>query len=647
MPRRASLCDPEPRSRPDTPWFERFSVRSRTRPRHRSLNSIATNLGNPLWALPSVLAIRDLRRRFRRATTRPLDHAMIQQLLALDPLAVVRLLRATAAPVYAPLPGPWTIGALVQACGSALARRALDVPVVDVTGTAAVRKLWLHSLATAQAARAIARDAGLLDPEEAYLLGLLHDLPQWLHVLSLRQTGAPPDGSLSDWLRHWQLPAPLTARLLAAHAAAGLHDAPAGTAPLLESAALLAELAGFDPPHGIPAEERLLQLEGVDRAQWIAAQRLRRDVEQTLAAIGLDLALPEPDQEIGSAEFVPALDCLTAQPLPGTPDVVLSLLGCTRWTSYHSILTAGTAAALRHLGFDRACFATWCRGSGRIAIRTKTDLSNRRVHAREAMPTPAEAAALQAALDSERPVLLRRDRERAGILQHFAMDEAMAVPVNRTFGTPAFLLLDRTLSARPIDLPSESESATMLGMTLTLLNENLLLKRRQQRAAKFAVTDPLTRLFNRRQGVLTLDQELARAVRSDRPLTVLMLDLDDFKKINDTYGHLQGDAALRTTADVLRKTLRKSDTICRYGGEEFLVVLPETAAEDASILAARLFVAIEAAGADIGLPTTASIGLASARGTDSVESLLARADHALYASKSLGRNRFSVDVEPD
>ena len=124
-----------------------------------------------------------------------------------------------------------------------------------------------------------------------------------------------------------------------------------------------------------------------------------------------------------------------------------------------------------------------------------------------------------------------------------------------------------------------------------------------------------------------------------------MLDLDEFKQLNDTYGHLVGDQSLRMTANVLRRTLRRSDVLCRYGGEEFLVVLPATTAEDASILAARLFIEVENSGREYRLPLTVSIGLACLRDSDrTTDDLVRRADRALYASKNRGRNRFSVDI---
>jgi diguanylate cyclase (GGDEF)-like protein len=91
--------------------------------------------------------------------------------------------------------------------------------------------------------------------------------------------------------------------------------------------------------------------------------------------------------------------------------------------------------------------------------------------------------------------------------------------------------------------------------------------------------------------------------------------------------------------------VRSSDTVCRYGGEEFLAILPQTSTDEATILATRLFTAVADAGSQAQLPLTVSIGLSSLRPGDSLDSLVARADHALYVSKSRGRNRFSVDTE--
>ena len=181
---------------------------------------------------------------------------------------------------------------------------------------------------------------------------------------------------------------------------------------------------------------------------------------------------------------------------------------------------------------------------------------------------------------------------------------------------------------------------------VSLLQENLLLNRQRKRAVKFSLTDPLTRLSNRGVGIHTLRQEISRSNRTAAPMAVLMLDLDRFKLLNDEYGHVVGDQALRTAGEVLRRGIRRMDTAVRYGGEEFLVILPGTGLDEAAVIATRVQVAVAAAGDALGLPLSVSIGLAGfIHGEDTVESILSRADRALYASKGRGRNRFSIDGE--
>jgi diguanylate cyclase (GGDEF)-like protein len=613
------------------------------------VNAREHKVTNPLAGLPSVLAIRDLRRRIRRCFTGLLDPARALQLLHLDPPTVLRTMRAATSPVYGADPAAvWTIESIARTVGPSVLRRALDVQVVDVTGTTPVRRLWLHSVATAHAARSLAAGTGVLHPDEAYLAGLLHALPTWLELLGRRHDGAPPPGTLAEWLHHWNVPDRLSSLLLESlelRLRGAEHPRPDSPATLLLAAELLADLSDFPLSEAHGQELLGKMLEGVDREQLLAAQKLRREVEGSLREIGLDLALPEPDPDLERSEFQDELDCLTSRSRDETGEVVLSLLGCSRSASYRGIVTASTAAALRHLGFDRATYVKWVRGANRVIVRAKADLSGRRIAVSDVTPTRHETNAFARSVQEDQPTRIHSSWNQGGLLQLIGADEALVVAVNRDFQVPAFVVLDRMLSARSLQLLRESEPVTTLAMTTSLLNENLLLKLRRQRAQKFASTDPLTRLYNRRLGIAKLDQEIARAGRGGQPVTVLMLDLDDFKKLNDQHGHLQGDYALRATAEVLRRTLRKADTICRYGGEEFMVVLPDTAAEDASILAARLYTAVETLGKEIELPTTVSIGLASLRPDDSVESILQRADRALYASKSLGRNRFSVDAE--
>ena len=165
-------------------------------------------------------------------------------------------------------------------------------------------------------------------------------------------------------------------------------------------------------------------------------------------------------------------------------------------------------------------------------------------------------------------------------------------------------------------------------------------KRLQQQA----LTDALTELPNRRAAMERLEQEWALTRRGERALSCMMLDIDHFKKINDTFGHQLGDEALKQVADVLRKTARAQDVVCRYGGEEFLAICPDSAAEAAFQAAERMRVAVEslhvAAADGRHVPLTISIGVAEKTKTMSGTSeLVNRADDSLYAAKAQGRNR--------
>jgi diguanylate cyclase (GGDEF)-like protein len=164
--------------------------------------------------------------------------------------------------------------------------------------------------------------------------------------------------------------------------------------------------------------------------------------------------------------------------------------------------------------------------------------------------------------------------------------------------------------------------------------------RRYQQAA---LTDPLTGFPNRRYVVDRLEQEWASAKRTARPFACLLVDIDHFKRVNDTHGHDVGDVVLKHTAQVLRDTARVHDVISRLGGEEFLVLCPDTGAKGAQACAERLRAAVEAASISVGsisCSVTISIGVAVwNKETASSEALVKAADVAVYAAKEGGRNQ--------
>lgn len=165
----------------------------------------------------------------------------------------------------------------------------------------------------------------------------------------------------------------------------------------------------------------------------------------------------------------------------------------------------------------------------------------------------------------------------------------------------------------------------------------------EQELQRQASTDPLTGAYNRREYERRFDQEARRARRHERPLSVCVLDLDHFKHVNDTYGHNAGDAALVLTADICRAELRDSDILGRLGGEEFVIILPETDADDAAQVAERLRCQLERAdvvACQQRFRLTATFGITQLTGRDrSINDLVLRADTALYEGKRSGRNQ--------
>ena len=172
--------------------------------------------------------------------------------------------------------------------------------------------------------------------------------------------------------------------------------------------------------------------------------------------------------------------------------------------------------------------------------------------------------------------------------------------------------------------------------TLQLIKKIKTARRQLEQIAK---TDMLTALLNRRHIMERFDQEFERSRRTKRPLSCIMIDVDHFKTINDTHGHLAGDAVLKEISRRLQSETRKYDAVGRYGGEEFLVMLPETGLEQAQVVAERIRMAVRDTAIE-GLSVTISLGVALQQDNDNTtDDLLRRADGALYSAKGNGRDR--------
>jgi diguanylate cyclase (GGDEF)-like protein len=180
------------------------------------------------------------------------------------------------------------------------------------------------------------------------------------------------------------------------------------------------------------------------------------------------------------------------------------------------------------------------------------------------------------------------------------------------------------------------------------LSREVALAQAEQHALTAAI-DPLTGVFNRRHLESRLEEELQRSRRHSHSLAFLMLDIDDFKQINDSYGHLAGDAVVRDVADILRRSVRVFDVCARFGGDEFAIIMPGSGIESANMVAARIRDLIETyhpteAGLE-NLKLTVSIGLAVASPDMSIRELIDHADRAMFAAKHAGKNRVGVAAE--
>jgi len=168
--------------------------------------------------------------------------------------------------------------------------------------------------------------------------------------------------------------------------------------------------------------------------------------------------------------------------------------------------------------------------------------------------------------------------------------------------------------------------------------------------ARAAVTDPLSGLFNRRYFHERLEEEMDRARRHRTDVSLLMIDIDNFKGINDRFGHLAGDLVIRSVGDILKRSVRRFDLCTRFGGEEFAVVMPGSGAENSASVAERIRQRVEAfrpSETELAeLRVTASIGMVVSQGA-SARDLIARADQALYEAKRSGKNRLVEWKPPD
>lgn len=239
------------------------------------------------------------------------------------------------------------------------------------------------------------------------------------------------------------------------------------------------------------------------------------------------------------------------------------------------------------------------------------------------------------------------------VTHHFEQDSS---PQNHTVtfhstDLISYVLMDGKYFAKLYILPERkmllyhSEIINFIVKTLGISLTNHMNIKSLQNAAAF---DPMTNCYNRREFERLIEHNIANAKRYNRDMSVIMLDLDHFKNINDKYGHLVGDLVLKRVAEAISAKIRKGDYLARYGGEEFVLVLPDTKRPRAMELAERLKQVIEnleiKTNADM-IRITASFGVASLRESQARDGLLEEADAMLYQAKAAGRNRVMPQIK--
>jgi diguanylate cyclase (GGDEF)-like protein len=414
---------------------------------------------------------------------------------------------------------------------------------------------------------------------------------------------------------------PLAERLALA---AGLAESDA--LAITDGGRILATSGALEPSATLPADEEGTTEQKGETYRFVSTPLLE-DTRVSLAALASDAPVASAVDETRRRAFFASL---------ATVGLALLAAGTIAWTQRRR---AGEAQAAEEADRHRR----WSD------VRRSVD--ERRM--REAVALVGEALAATHDPEALLPVILQSTIEATGAagarlvsggteVVRAGRPEEGGEPLSLRLGTDEDGI-GRLLLYPPRDgfFDEESEQlAHWLAAQASIAIENERLHRTVKRQA---ITDELTQLANRRRFTETLAVEVRRAERFGDPLALVLADLDDFKLINDEYGHQAGDVVLRRFADVLRENVRDFDLPVRYGGEEFAVLLPETGLDGAEQLARRLQHALERLRLpEIGgdrPPVTASFGVAAYPAARSAEELLSAADGALYRAKAAGKNR--------
>lgn len=546
-------------------------------------------------------------------------------------------------------------------------RQALDTE--NATATFDRHMFWKHSTATAAAARTLASHTGFANPEEAYLCGLLHDLGQLalsitnpqgfgqgiaafrdedhddIRRLEIHHTGTSHDEMGRHLGECWQLPLAFRDALALHHDETQARTRPEATQRLLQ---ILAAADYLSSVSGYPAVETRRPPR---RRAWFAEVLDSVELDYVIGAMQEEIARMEPLFEYGPeddrrwrtlflrtnaelSQVVMELEERHRVQRALNETLVRSRASHGKRRPVDTLLTE----CVSRFGFDRAWIVEVTPEQDRVQTYAQTFDGSR---------TQKGVTLETFAIGSDDDIELedgfafrdvRGERFAARLLTSAGASSGIVVPVRKDLRIAYMLIVDM-VEGHP--LPAVDPSIVQVlaeEAGLMVQNHELYLQ-----VSQLAVTDPLTQVCNRRKVMEILQREVQRAQRTGQPMSVAMFDLDHFKWVNDTHGHHIGDRCIVMLTELVQSSIRQSDLFARFGGEEFVLLLPETELAPALQLCERLRQKVEAQFVETDrdpINITVSVGLADfQQNTTTLEEIIARADAALYAAKRNGRNQ--------
>jgi two-component system, cell cycle response regulator len=594
----------------------------------------------------------------------------LASIVEIDPVLAGSVLRVVRCPIYAVNVENLSLSRAVEMLGrQALERILRSQPVATAESAKAVEfacQRWTHGVAVAAAARWISNQGAFELPEEAYLAGLVHDVGR---LVAPKSEGPRECSHRTEAIvTAWGLGPRVTA------VARWHHALDEGVSP----DSLVVDGAGIDP-----ATARLLG--AVARGSAFAslfgfggdglvtnairndpdAATVREAIELELAHAAAVLGLPESPAS-GFAAMLTRHEIRARQQADADEALVFShartavrvaalhrdVIDTRGMTAVHDMLERGLRAIHENLEFDRLILLE-PDPAKELTLRTRLSIDPTHIEF-ERGPGGFElelepGGAIARAIETELPCRGDDpDLDRA-TLERLSVSSFAAVPIRAGSAHQGVLVADQCFTGRPV---TEGDTA-VLGVVcaaLGLAMENAALDAASKKLKSLAEKDELTNISNRRNILHILQREIDRARRYGKPLSLAMVDVDHFKTWNDMHGHHVGDRVLQSVVQVIKEISRDIDACGRYGGEEFLVVLPETQVDHAMLYGERLRAKIEAHAESLraqypnaSLSVSVGISTLSPRGDDA-DRMIQRADAALYAAKKHGRNRVCVEM---